>query len=111
MEQLRDSLVAAGVDREMIETTRHGGTADQCVTCHQEEIRTINIVPYGGPCDEKAFSTDEILFKCTLCSFLCLKWEQIFHHIENYTRYITAASKKKVTNHFPTRWRVGSRMC
>ncbi|MEW8547870.1 MAG: hypothetical protein AB2693_30555, partial [Candidatus Thiodiazotropha sp.] len=49
----------------------------------------------------KHMAEDEIPFRCTLCGFMCLKRDQIFHHIDNYTRHITAAAKKKVTNHFP----------
>ena len=102
MEQFIESMVAAGVDRARIEKARHRGVAYQCLRCLQKDgTRTINIkCRMEDHVMRKHMAEDEIPFRCTLCGFMCLKREQIFHHIENYTRHITAAARQRVTDHF-----------
>ena len=103
MEQLIESLVMAGVDREKIERARHRGLAYQCQRCLEKDgTATIKIrcrmedhIMHGH------LGRDEWPFYCELCNFKCRKYNELIDHLTTNKRHIMKANKEQIVDHRP----------
>lgn len=101
-----ESLIGAGVDRAKIDRARRRGTAYQCLRCHYKDgSKTINIrCRTEDHIMRVHLGRDEVPFACKLCSFRCMKRDQLLTHVSAYSKHVLLAAKCKVIDHSPFLW-------
>ena len=106
MDQLVESLLGAGVDRAKIDRARRRGTAYQCLRCYYKDgSKTVNIrCRTEDHIMRVHLGRDEVPFACKLCSFRCMRRDQLLTHVSAYSKHVLLAAKCKVIDHSPFLW-------
>ena len=103
MEQLIESLVMAGAEKEKIERARHRGLAYQCLRCLERDgFKTVKIrCRMEDHIMHVHLGRDEWPYYCELCNFKSRKYSELIDHVTVYTRHIAKANKEKIVDNRP----------
>ena len=103
MDQMIESLILAGVDREKIDRARRRGIAYQCLRClNRDGTKLLNIrCRIEDHIMRVHLGRDELPYFCKLCGFRCQKRDQLISHVSGYSKHVLLAAKEKVIDHGP----------
>lgn len=94
--------------KEAMERAKKRGRAYMCVACHNltGERRVGELGPMQDHVLKTHVSRDRVPYYCRLCTFKCQTKQQLDHHTRHYSRHVTMANYRAITNH--EEWQVES---
>ena len=97
---MSSSFLSMLYPKEAIEKAKKRGRA-YCLICQRltGEKRIGELGPMEDHILKNHVSRDRVPFFCRLCTFKCQTRYQMNHHVEHYSRHVTAAKKMNITNH------------
>ena len=98
---MSSSFLSMLYPKEAIEKAKKRGRAYMCLICQRltGEKRIGELGPMEDHILKNHVSRDRVPFFCRLCTFKCQTRYQMNHHVEHYSRHVTAAKKMNITNH------------